>query len=196
MQKSQQLVQCRYTEIQLELENTSVTVYRHLLSALQEFWYERFQFSGRRTLDVQMMSSEGGGREEIKCTRSNHTRVKWLLRPSQSSSNSHLHADGHSACTDTWSSFLTALKPDIHALGFTGNFSKPNLLSHGSETSITRIRAIPVTGRGCLQVCEMLRNTNCVDNELIDGGKLSALRTGCALLPRNIIYSASSSRLC
>jgi hypothetical protein len=32
--------------------------------------------------------------------------------------------------------------------------------------------AIPVTGRGGLQGCQMLRIPHCLDNRLIDGGKV------------------------
>jgi hypothetical protein len=31
---------------------------------------------------------------------------------------------------------------------------------------------MPVTGRGGLQDCEMLRISHCLDNQLIDGGKV------------------------
>jgi hypothetical protein len=37
----------------------------------------------------------------------------------------------------------------------------------------------------------MLRAPHCLDNRLIDGGKVSALRTGRTLLPRNIIILIS-----
>jgi hypothetical protein len=33
-------------------------------------------------------------------------------------------------------------------------------------------KAIPVTGRGGLQGCEILRIPHCLDNRLIDGGKV------------------------
>jgi hypothetical protein len=45
---------------------------------------------------------------------------------------------------------------------------------------------IPVTDRGGLYGCEMLRIPHCLDNRLTDSVRLSALRTGRALLPRNI----------
>jgi hypothetical protein len=43
---------------------------------------------------------------------------------------------------------------------------------------------MPVTGRGGLKGCEMLKISDCLDNRLTDGGKI---RIGLTLLPRNII---------
>jgi hypothetical protein len=48
-------------------------------------------------------------------------------------------------------------------------------------------KTISVTGRGGLLGCERVRIPHCLDSRLTDGGELSALRTGHALLPRNII---------
>jgi hypothetical protein len=36
----------------------------------------------------------------------------------------------------------------------------------------TKSRAIPVTGRGGLEGCEMLKIPHCLDNRFIDGGKV------------------------
>jgi hypothetical protein len=44
-------------------------------------------------------------------------------------------------------------------------------------------KAIPVTGLGGLQSCEMLRISHCLDNRLRDGGKVVSLRTRHTLLP-------------
>jgi hypothetical protein len=51
-------------------------------------------------------------------------------------------------------------------------------------------KAIPVTGRGGLQIYEMLRIPQCLGNRLTDGGKVVALCTGRALLHRNILFFA------
>jgi hypothetical protein len=48
-------------------------------------------------------------------------------------------------------------------------------------------KAILVIGRGGLQGCEILRLPHYIDNRITDAVRLSALRTGQALLPRNII---------
>jgi hypothetical protein len=40
---------------------------------------------------------------------------------------------------------------------------------------IYKVKAIPLTGRGCLKGCEMLRITHCLENRLIDGGKAVSL---------------------
>jgi hypothetical protein len=37
---------------------------------------------------------------------------------------------------------------------------------------LSEAKAIPVTGHGGLQGCEMLRIPHCLDNRLIDGGKV------------------------
>jgi hypothetical protein len=50
------------------------------------------------------------------------------------------------------------------------------------------IRSIPVTSRGGLYGCDVLTIPHCPDTWLTDGSKLSALHTGHALLPRNIIF--------
>jgi hypothetical protein len=44
----------------------------------------------------------------------------------------------------------------------------------------------PITGRGGLQACEMLRIPHCIGSQI--AVKISALGTGHALLPRNIIF--------
>jgi hypothetical protein len=46
----------------------------------------------------------------------------------------------------------------------------------------------PLTGRGGLWGCEMLRIPHSLVNRLTDGGKISAILTGRALLPINIIF--------
>jgi hypothetical protein len=47
-------------------------------------------------------------------------------------------------------------------------------------------KTFPVTDRGGLQGCEMLRIPHYLDNRLIDGGKVFRSHTGGTLLPRNI----------
>jgi hypothetical protein len=50
-------------------------------------------------------------------------------------------------------------------------------------------KAIPVTGHGGLYCCEMLRIPHCLETVGSQmETRLSALRTGRALLPRNIIF--------
>jgi hypothetical protein len=49
-------------------------------------------------------------------------------------------------------------------------------------------KAIPVTDHGGLQAREMFRTPHSLDNRLTDGGTLPTLRTGRALLPRNMIF--------
>jgi hypothetical protein len=54
---------------------------------------------------------------------------------------------------------------------------------------VQRVRKdMPATGRGGLQGCEMLRISHCLDNQLADCVRLSALRTGHALLPRKSFW--------
>jgi hypothetical protein len=51
-----------------------------------------------------------------------------------------------------------------------------------------RSNAVPLTDRGGLQGCEMLRIPDFLDSRLTDGGTVVSLRNGRALLPRNIIF--------
>jgi hypothetical protein len=46
--------------------------------------------------------------------------------------------------------------------------------------------AAPVTGRGGLQGCEMLRISHCLENRPTDVGVVFSLRAGRALIPQNI----------
>jgi hypothetical protein len=61
------------------------------------------------------------------------------------------------------------------------------LLFMYGQSFLIRSKVIPVTGRGGLYGCEMLRIPHCLDKRLT-AVRLSVLRTGRALLPRNIIF--------
>jgi hypothetical protein len=60
------------------------------------------------------------------------------------------------------------------------------ILSSCSQTIKSKAR--PVTGCGGLQGCEMLRIPHCLDIGSQMAVRLSALSTGRALLPSNIIF--------
>jgi hypothetical protein len=64
------------------------------------------------------------------------------------------------------------------------------IISANQETNCAKInkKVIPVTGRRGLKGCEMLRIRYCLDNGLIDGGKVVIRTSGLTLLPRNIIF--------
>jgi hypothetical protein len=51
-----------------------------------------------------------------------------------------------------------------------------------------KVKAIPVTGRGGLQGCEILRIPHCLDNMVIDGGKVVSSTHQPHLFPGNIIF--------
>jgi hypothetical protein len=53
-------------------------------------------------------------------------------------------------------------------------------------------KAISVTGRGGLQVCEMLRVSHCLDNRLTDG----ALRVGRRFTPQKHYFCVSGTHFC
>jgi hypothetical protein len=53
------------------------------------------------------------------------------------------------------------------------------------KSKVKQNKAIPVTG---LEGYEMLGVPHCLDNRLIDGGKVVTPRTGHTLFPRNIIF--------
>jgi hypothetical protein len=57
-------------------------------------------------------------------------------------------------------------------------------------------KAIPVTGRGGLYGCEMLRIPHCIDSWLTDGGKFVSPthRPRCA--PQKHYFSASGAHFC
>jgi hypothetical protein len=68
------------------------------------------------------------------------------------------------------------------AKSFTGD-----LCSKKKERKKERSKAIPVTGRGDLEGCEMLRIRDCVDNRLTDGGNFVSLTHN---------FSASDTHFC
>jgi hypothetical protein len=55
-------------------------------------------------------------------------------------------------------------------------------------------KAIPVTGRGGLQGCKMLRIPHCLDNRLTDGS--TDLRNGHCYTPQEHYFYASSTHFC
>jgi hypothetical protein len=55
---------------------------------------------------------------------------------------------------------------------------------------VNRSKAIPVTGRGGLYDCKMLRILHCLDNRLIDGGKVVSPTD------RPLLYSPETLFLC
>jgi hypothetical protein len=65
--------------------------------------------------------------------------------------------------------------------------------------AITKIKnkAIPVTGRGALQGCEMLRIRHCIDNRLIDGGKVvSPTHRSHFTLQKHYFFNVSCTDFC
>jgi hypothetical protein len=66
------------------------------------------------------------------------------------------------------------------------HFPVQNHFFFPSDVSECKDKAIPVTGRGGLQVCEMLRIPHCLDNRLIDVGNAVSPRAGRSIFSRNI----------
>jgi hypothetical protein len=65
-----------------------------------------------------------------------------------------------------------------------------NLLNRSLNGIIILRKAIPVTGRGGLYRCEMLRTTHCLDGRLIDGGELVSLTHRPCSAPQKHYFSA------
>jgi hypothetical protein len=57
-------------------------------------------------------------------------------------------------------------------------------------------KAIPVTGRGGLQVCEMLKNPHCLVSRLTDGGKVVSPKHRPRSTPQKHYFSVSSTHFC
>jgi hypothetical protein len=53
-------------------------------------------------------------------------------------------------------------------------------------------KAIPITGLGGLQVCEMLRIPHCLDSRLTDGGKVVSLTHRPCFTPQKHYYFSVS----
>jgi hypothetical protein len=65
-----------------------------------------------------------------------------------------------------------------------------------TSSTYKKVELSPLTGRGELQSCEMLRISHCIDNQLTLAVRLSTSRTVRALFHRNIFISASGTHLC
>jgi hypothetical protein len=57
-------------------------------------------------------------------------------------------------------------------------------------------KAIPVTGRGGLEGCEMLRIPHCLDNRLTDGGKVVSPMHPPHFTPQKRYLSISGTHFC
>jgi hypothetical protein len=60
-----------------------------------------------------------------------------------------------------------------------------------SRIKKSKSKPIPITGRGSLQGCEMLRIPHCLDNRLTDGGKVVGLTHRPRSAPQKHYFSAS-----
>jgi hypothetical protein len=56
--------------------------------------------------------------------------------------------------------------------------------------------AIPVTGRGGLKGCEMLRIPHCLDSRLTDGGLVVSLKKRPRSTPQKYYFPASGTHFC
>jgi hypothetical protein len=65
---------------------------------------------------------------------------------------------------------------------------------HGIEP--LKPEAAPVTGRGGLQSCEVLRIPYCLDNRLTDGGKVVSPMHRQSYTPQKHYFSASGTNFC
>jgi hypothetical protein len=61
---------------------------------------------------------------------------------------------------------------------------------------IKKVKAIPVTGRGGLEDCEMLRIPHYLDILLTDGGKVVSLMHRPRPTPQKYYFSASGTHFC
>jgi hypothetical protein len=58
------------------------------------------------------------------------------------------------------------------------------------------VKAIPLTGRGGLQACEMLRIPHCIDIGLTDGGKVVSLTHRPRSTLQKHYFSSSGTHFC
>jgi hypothetical protein len=70
------------------------------------------------------------------------------------------------------------------------------LQTHCSKRKKKLSKAIPVTGRGGLQGCEMSRIPHCLDNQLTDGSKVVSPTHRPRFIPQKHYFSASSTHFC
>jgi hypothetical protein len=61
---------------------------------------------------------------------------------------------------------------------------------------LIKSEAIPVTGRGCLQGCEMLKIPHCLDSRLTDGGKVVSPLHRPRSTPHKHYFSVSDTHFC
>jgi hypothetical protein len=65
------------------------------------------------------------------------------------------------------------------------------------KTFVLFLFVVPVTGRGGLQGCEMLRIQHCLDNRLTDGGKVvSPMNRPHSTPEKHYYFSGFGSHLC
>jgi hypothetical protein len=70
------------------------------------------------------------------------------------------------------------------------------ILSHSNTIdgpSLNNSNAIPVTGRGGLQGCKMLRITHCLDSRLTDGGEVVSFMHRPPSTPQKHYFFASGT---
>jgi hypothetical protein len=70
-------------------------------------------------------------------------------------------------------------------------------LSYSTYKAPKKSKAIPVTGRTDLQGCDMLRIPHCLDNRLIDGGKVISLTHRPLSTPqKHYFFNVSGTQFC
>jgi hypothetical protein len=81
---------------------------------------------------------------------------------------------------------------------FTSSGVEPRPLGRPSRSqSKSKSKVVPVTGREGLKGCEMLRIRHCLDNRLIDGGKVVILTHQPHFTPQKHYYfNASGTNFC
>jgi hypothetical protein len=67
---------------------------------------------------------------------------------------------------------------------------------HTLSVLLIKVKAFPVTGRGGLQGCEMLRTPCCLEKELTDGGKAVNPTHRPFFTPQKHYFSASGTHFC
>jgi hypothetical protein len=74
------------------------------------------------------------------------------------------------------------------------------IATDGQSASLSCFRAPikkkPVTGRGGLQGCDMLRVPHCLDNLLIDGGKVVSPSHRPHFTPQKFFFNISGTHFC
>jgi hypothetical protein len=65
-----------------------------------------------------------------------------------------------------------------------------------NRNGLCKSKAIPITGRGVLQECEMLNISHCIDNRFRDGGKVVSPTHRPRVTPKKYNFSACDTHFC